>query len=310
MRRVRKQGEVLGIGSNEGRQPRASLVHGRLQVAGEERDGLALHARAPFVLCGQHDARGRAVGAVVEEDGARVERPVAGELGWHRAGIVRPMASVRRPEAILFDLDGTLVDTVPARIDAWASVFDEVGISSTRAQLEPMIGIDGRRLAREAAQAAGHDLTDEEAEAIDRRSGELFDERNGDPRPLPGARELLRTLDGRELTWAIATSSRREQVAASIGALGLDREPRIVDGSHVQHAKPAPDLLLLGARELGVRADRCWYVGDSTWDMRAAVAAGMEPIGVLAGAVVDERALSESGATLVLGTLAELELPA
>jgi HAD superfamily hydrolase (TIGR01509 family) len=215
----------------------------------------------------------------------------------------------RRPDAILFDLDGTLVDTVPARIDAWAAVFAEVGIPATRAELEPMIGIDGRRLAREAAAAAGRQLSDEEAEAIDRRSGALFDEHNRDPRPLPGAREVLRALDERDLTWAIATSSRREQVAASIRALGLPREPRIVDGSHVEHAKPAPDLLLLGARELGARPSDCWYVGDSTWDMRAAVAAGMVPIGILAGAVVDERALKDAGASVVLPTLADLELP-
>jgi HAD superfamily hydrolase (TIGR01509 family) len=215
----------------------------------------------------------------------------------------------RRPDAILFDLDGTLVDTVPARIDAWAAVFAEVGIPATRTELEPMIGIDGRRLAREAAAAAGRQLSDEEAEAIDRRSGALFDEHNRDPRPLPGAREVLRALDERDLTWAIATSSRREQVAASIRALGLPREPRIVDGTHVEHAKPAPDLLLLGARELGARPSDCWYVGDSTWDMRAAVAAGMVPIGILAGAVVDERALKDAGASVVLPTLADLELP-
>jgi HAD superfamily hydrolase (TIGR01509 family) len=215
----------------------------------------------------------------------------------------------RRPDAILFDLDGTLVDTVPARIDAWAAVLAEVGIPATRSELEPMIGIDGRRLAREAAGAAGRQLSDEEAEAIDRRSGALFDEHNRDPHPLPGAREVLRALDERDLTWAIATSSRREQVAASIRALGLPREPRIVDGSHVEHAKPAPDLLLLGARELGARPGDCWYVGDSTWDMRAAVAAGMVPIGVLAGAVVDEGALKDAGASVVLPTLADLELP-
>jgi HAD superfamily hydrolase (TIGR01509 family) len=213
----------------------------------------------------------------------------------------------RRPDAILFDLDGTLVDTVPARISAWAATLAEAGIPVTDAQLEPMIGIDGRRLAREAAEAAGRRLTDAEAEAIDRRSGELFDERNRDPRPLPGARELLRALDERGLTWAIATSSRREQVASSLRALGLDREPRIVDGSHVEHAKPAPDLLLLGARELGVPPEGCWYVGDSTWDMRAAMAAGMVPIGILAGAAVDERALRDAGASVVHPTLADLE---
>ncbi|MBA2633194.1 MAG: HAD hydrolase-like protein, partial [Chloroflexi bacterium] len=112
------------------------------------------------------------------------------------------MAIPRRPGAILFDLDGTLVDTVPARIDAWTAALGEIGIAFTRAQLEPMIGMDGRRLAREAAQAVGRRLTDDEAEAIDRRSGELFDVRNRDPRPLPGARSLLRKLDDRALTWA------------------------------------------------------------------------------------------------------------
>ena len=219
------------------------------------------------------------------------------------------MPTARAPNAILFDLDGTLVDTVPARIDAWAAVFEELDIPATGSQLEPMIGMDGRQLAREVASAAGRRLTDEEAEATDRRSGELFDERNRDPKPLPGARELLGTLDERGLTWAIATSSRREQVTASIAALKLDHEPRIVDGSHVERAKPAPDLLLLGARELGVAPAECWYVGDSTWDMRAANAAAMIAIGVLAGAAVDEVALRVAGATLVVPTLDDLELP-
>ena len=219
------------------------------------------------------------------------------------------MPALRPPNAIILDLDGTLVDTVPARIDAWSAVFEERGIAATRAQLEPMIGIDGRQLAREVSAAAGRQLTDEEAEAIDRRSGELFDRRNREPRPLPGARELLRTLDERGLTWAIATSSRREQVRASVSALGLAHAPRIVDGSHVEHAKPAPDILLLAARELGVAPETGWYIGDSTWDMRAAVAAGMVATGVLAGSAVDEAALREAGAALVVPTLGDLELP-
>ena len=218
------------------------------------------------------------------------------------------MPVVRVPDAILLDLDGTLVDTVPARIEAWSAALDEVAIPATRAQLEPMIGMDGRQLARDVAAAGGRHLTDEDAEAVDRRSGELFDEHNRDPRPLPGARELLRALDERGLTWAIATSSRREQVAASIAALGLAREPRVVDGSRVERAKPAPDLLLLGASELGVAAEDCWCIGDSTWDMRAARAAGMVAIGVLAGAAVDEAALRDAGASLVVPTLGDLDL--
>lgn len=214
-----------------------------------------------------------------------------------------------RPAAIVFDLDGTLVDTVGTRIDAWQAVFEELGIPVARAQLEPMIGMDGRRLASEVSEMAGAPIDDAAAEEIDRRAGALFDERNRDPRPLPGAREALERLAEQEVTWAIATSSRAEQVAASLAALQLDDQPRIVDGSAVRHAKPAPDLLLHAARRLDVAPERCWYVGDSTWDMRAAVAAGMAPIGVVAGAAVGAHALREAGARVVLDTLHDLRVP-
>jgi HAD superfamily hydrolase (TIGR01509 family) len=207
-----------------------------------------------------------------------------------------------RPDAIVFDLDGTLVDTVGARIDAWQAAFAERGLSVPRTQLEPMIGMDGRRLAAEVTGDEGS------ADEVDRRAGELFDERNRDPRPLPGARRLLDRLDAGGVTWAIATSSRAEQVAASVAALGLAHEPRIVDGSSVRRAKPAPDLLLLAADQLGVRPDATWYVGDSTWDMRAALAAGMRPIAVSAGAAVGDAELRDAGAAIVIGTLDALEL--
>ena len=211
------------------------------------------------------------------------------------------------PAAIVFDLDGTLVDTVGDRIEGWAQTFAEHSIPATRRQLEPMIGMDGRRLAREVAAASGRILDDDEAEALDRRAGELFGHRNTDPRPLPGGTELLRRLDAHGVTWAIATSSRAEQVATSVRALGLEGEPRIIDGSRVEHAKPAPDLLLLAARELGTEPAATWYVGDSTWDMDAAVAAGMPGIGVIAGAAVDADALRAAGADRVVESLGELD---
>jgi HAD superfamily hydrolase (TIGR01509 family) len=123
---------------------------------------------------------------------------------------------------------------------------------------------------------------------------------------LPGVREIVEAIEAAGIRWAIATSSRREQVATSIEALGLPSEPTIVDGSHVEHAKPEPDLLLLAAREVGVEPARCWYVGDSTWDMVSAVAAGMIPVGVTAGSAVDDAALRASGAQLVVETLDDL----
>jgi HAD superfamily hydrolase (TIGR01509 family) len=226
------------------------------------------------------------------------------------AGYRRPMpaalADLPRPAAIFFDLDGTLVDTVETRIRAWLAVFAEGGIPASREQVAALIGSDGRRLAREVADAAGMPLGDGRDESIDARAGELYEQLNLDPRPLPGARELLESLGGRSIRWAIATSSRRAQVAASVAALQLGVAPTVVDGSGVEHAKPAPDLLLQAAESLGVEPAGSWYVGDSTWDMRSAVAAGMLPIGVTAGAAVDAEALHAAGARITVNDLREL----
>src|SRR5262245_29259895 len=210
------------------------------------------------------------------------------------------------PDAILFDLDGTLIDTVETRIAAWLDVFAEVGIRTSHDALAPLMGLDGRRLAREVAAADGRTIDDDEAEAIDHRSGELYDRRNQSPRPLPGVREVVAAVERRGIRWSIATSSRKAQVATSVAALGLDHEPAITDASHVEHAKPDPELLLVAARELGVPPERCWYVGDSRWDMLAAVAAGMTPIAVTAGAALDEERLRDAGAAVVVGTLLEI----
>jgi HAD superfamily hydrolase (TIGR01509 family) len=214
--------------------------------------------------------------------------------------------SLPLPEAVLFDLVGTLVDTVETRITAWLQALEEAGIPTTHERVGPLIGLDGKRLAREIAALAGLALDEDRAETIDKRSGDIYDRLNHSPRPLPGVRELVAAIDARKLKWAIATSSQKAQVKTSVSALGLDTEPTIVDASHVQHAKPEPDLLLRAAEELEVEPSRCWYVGDATWDMAAAVAAAMIPIGVTAGAAVEERALRGAGAAAVVETLLEL----
>jgi HAD superfamily hydrolase (TIGR01509 family) len=210
------------------------------------------------------------------------------------------------PDAVLFDLDGTLVDTVQTRIDAWLAVFEEFDLPTSRDDLGPLIGVDGKRLAREVAARAGRPIDDERAEAIDKRSGEIYERLNRSPRPLPGVRELVEAIEKRGIDWAIATSSRKDQVTTSVKALGLDEEPTIVDASHVEHAKPEPDLLLRAAEELDVKPARAWYVGDSTWDMVAAVAAGMLPIGVTAGSAVPADALKGAGGAVVVEDLLEI----
>lgn len=209
------------------------------------------------------------------------------------------------PDGLIFDLDGTLVDTVEARIEAWLLTFEEVGFVVDRNHLAGLIGADGKRLAVEVAEVGGRRLSEDRAEAIDRRAGERFDEINLEPRPLPGAVSLLRALASSHLPWAIATSSRAAQVTLSVGALGLGPDAHIVDGSSVTQAKPAPDLLLQAAERLGVSSRRCWYVGDATWDMRAARAAPMVAIGVPTGAA-SAATLVAAGAHIVLPSLSEL----
>jgi HAD superfamily hydrolase (TIGR01509 family) len=216
----------------------------------------------------------------------------------------RRLDELADPAALVFDLDGTLVDTVGLRIEGWLQTFEEVGIPADREHVSTLIGADGRRLAQEVAAVADRPIDAARAEAIDRRAGELYGRLNTDPRPLPGVTELLRALQASDLAWAIGTSSRAEQVMTSVEALGLDRQPKIIDGSHVEHAKPAPDLLLLAAERLATPPRACWYVGDATWDMLAARAANMVAIGIPTGSASAE-ALAQSGADAV-ATMEEL----
>jgi HAD superfamily hydrolase (TIGR01549 family) len=216
-------------------------------------------------------------------------------------------APVPDPGGLLFDLDGTLVDTVAIRIEAWLRTFAEIGFPAERKHVAGLIGADGKRLAMEVAAIGGRRLSDDRAQAVDRRAGEIFSELNQDPQPLPGVVELLRALDDAGAPWAIATSSRREQVAMSVDALGLPRRPWIVDGSHVAQAKPAPDLLLYAAEQLDLPTHRCWYAGDATWDMRAARAATMIGVGIATGAVGMD-VLRAASARLAFPTMRELHL--
>lgn len=218
------------------------------------------------------------------------------------------MPALPAPSAVLLDLDGTLVHTVPTRIDAWMAALADFSIPTDRAYLGSMIGSDGRELARDAGERVGIPMRRGRAEQIDARHGEIYAELNTAPVVLPGVQELVEALRARKIPWAVATSSSgADQVRASIAALRLDDPPVVVDGSHVEHAKPAPDLFLLAAARLEVDDPAaCWCVGDATWDMVAAVAAGMVAIGVTAGSAVDVRALQASGAHLVVATLIDL----
>jgi HAD superfamily hydrolase (TIGR01509 family) len=221
------------------------------------------------------------------------------------------MTTPRAPRAIIFDLDGTLVDTVGTRVDSWMAVFPDHGIEPEPAFLAPLMGSDGKYLARMTAEHYGVELKPGEDADIDREAGAEFRVLNADPRPLPAVHDLLEALTERGMPWAVATSSLPDDARESVASLQLHEMPLICDGADVDHAKPAPDLLLKAAHLLDVEPTETWYVGDSRWDMVAAKAAGMRAIAVATGATTEE-ALAEAGADIIYPTLAEFhaDLPA
>lgn len=219
--------------------------------------------------------------------------------------VSRSLADLLSPTAILFDLDGTLVDTVALRVAGWVEAFRRFDVPVDRERLPAYMGSDGRWLAREVARAASLEMDWATSDEIDRLAGSLFDELNTAPKPLPGATELLTALEAGGLTYCIATASQPGQVATSVAALGLPAVPRIVDAGQVENAKPEPDLLLAAAAQLGVPPEQCWYVGDSIWDMMAGTRAGMTGVAVTSGAMGAD-ALLEAGAAVSIANLTTL----
>jgi HAD superfamily hydrolase (TIGR01509 family) len=215
------------------------------------------------------------------------------------------------PRAIIFDLDGTLVDTVGTRVHSWMAVFPRFGIQPEPEFLAPLMGSDGKLLARMVAEHYGVALQPGDDAQIDIEAGLEFRVLNAQPRALPAARDILESLTDQGLPWAVATSSLPDDARESVQSLGLRAMPLICDGADVEHAKPAPDLLLKAAGLLHVEPETAWYVGDSRWDMLASRAAGMRAIAVLTGATA-EAELRETGADAIYPTLREFmaDIPA
>jgi len=185
--------------------------------------------------------------------------------------------------ALVFDLDGTLIDTVYAHVFAWQRALAEVDMPIDGWRIHRRIGMSGGLFARAVAREVGRELTGDEAEAIQRRHGEIFRDLLPERRPLPGAVALLEELRRRGIVHGIATSGRRPEIDASLEALGIGAETVVVDRGSVARAKPAPDLFLACQERLGVQPVDCYVVGDAVWDLLAARRARMLSIGLLSG---------------------------
>ena len=208
--------------------------------------------------------------------------------------------------ALIFDLDGTLVDTVYAHVFAWQLALADEGMPIEGWRIHRRIGMSGGLFTRAVAREVGRDLTDAETEAIQVKHGEIFRSLLPERWPLPGAVELLQELRARGVVHGIATSGRRPEIDRSLDALGVGDETVVVDRGDVARAKPEPDLFLACQKALGVEATDCYVVGDAVWDLLAARRAGMLSVGLLSGGYgADE--LVAAGAFRVYDDPAELQ---
>ena len=207
--------------------------------------------------------------------------------------------------ALIFDLDGTLIDTVYAHVFAWQRALAAEGMPIDGWRIHRRIGMSGGLFTRGVAREVGRELSEEEIEAIQLRHGAIFRELLPERRPLPGARELLDDLRGRGIVHGIATSGRRPEIDQSLAALGVGDETVVIDRGDVARAKPEPDLFLACQKALGVEAADCYVVGDAVWDLLAARRAGMLSVGLLSGGYGSDELL-DAGAFRVYDDPAEL----
>ena len=207
--------------------------------------------------------------------------------------------------ALIFDLDGTLVDTVYAHVFSWQLALAEAGMAVDGWRIHRRIGMSGGLFTRAVARELGREITLEEADAIQHRHGVLFREFLPERRALPGAVDLLRFLRETGMPHGIATSGRRPEIDASLEVLGVGSETIVVERGDVLRAKPAPDLFLNCQQRLGVHVDDCFVVGDAVWDLLAARRARMLSIGLLSGGYGRDE-LTRAGAFRVYSDPTEL----
>ena len=186
--------------------------------------------------------------------------------------------------AFLFDLDGTLVDSVYQHVLAWREALDAEGIELSVWRIHRKIGMSGGLFTNMLLRETGLAIDAERVDRLRARHAHAYRRHSADVRPLPGARELLAFLAEAEIPWAIATSGRMETAGPVLETLGVDPgRDVVVTRDEVRYAKPDPDLFIAAAKKLGVAIETSTVVGDSVWDMLAARRARSLGNGLLSG---------------------------
>jgi HAD superfamily hydrolase (TIGR01509 family) len=183
----------------------------------------------------------------------------------------------------LFDLDGTLVDTVYQHVLSWREALETEGIELAVWRIHRRIGMSGGLFVEALLRETDRPVTDAVAERLEQAHATAYKRMAGKVRPLPGAHELIEHLSVLNVPWAVATSGLREVAEATLAQLGVPAGVPVVTRDEVAHAKPDPDLWIAAAAKLGVDVSDTVVVGDSIWDLLAARRARALGVGLLSG---------------------------
>lgn len=198
-------------------------------------------------------------------------------------------------KALIFDLDGTLIDSVYPHTLAWQQALKEVEMYVPACEIHRLIGISGKLLVKALGRRRSRSFDQTAIEALEKRHDALFREMAALQLPLPGAIDLLRFLRRSEVAHGIATTGKRSEIERSLAALGIDGSTIVIDGSMAASAKPEPDLFVECRSRLGVEESEALVIGDAVWDIHAAHRARMLAVGLLSGGS-GQQELSDAGA--------------
>jgi HAD superfamily hydrolase (TIGR01509 family) len=203
------------------------------------------------------------------------------------------------PPGVIFDVDGTLVDTNYLHTVAWARAVHDAGETASMARIHRLIGMGSDQLVEELLGRANDEVADGHTRHFERLMGEI--------RAFPGAKELLEEVHRRGAKVVLATSANTDQLGAMLAALELPEG--VVDHrtnkDEVDQSKPAPDIFRAAMEDSGLTPERAVVVGDTIWDIQAAANCGLRVVGVLSGGIA-RRDLEEAGAIAVYEDPADL----
>ena len=185
--------------------------------------------------------------------------------------------------AILFDLDGTLIDSVYQHVLAWREALERAGIQLAVWRIHRRIGMSGGLLVNALLRETGREITSSDAQQLLKWHAEVYAKMVAQVRPLPGSVELLAHLTAEKVKFAIATSGTLAGARPSLEFLKVGKDVPVITRDQVQHAKPDPDLFLAAARHLGASIQDSIVVGDSVWDLLAARRARALGVGLASG---------------------------